>query len=212
MTATDCAAALGVSRETQDRLEVYVEVLLHWQRRRNLIGRGTIADIWRRHILDSGQIAAHIPPEARRITDLGTGAGLPGLVLAIITGLETDLIESDSAKAAFLAEAIRLTKAPGVIHHARIEAVEPWPTDILTARALAPLATLLGYAEPFFRASTSARTVGIFPKGAKWHHELTDSTKTWHMSAHQAPSATDPDARILIVTDIGQRRGPANQR
>ncbi len=202
LSAAACAAALAVSRETRDRLEAYVAVLLHWQRRRNLIGAGTVGDVWRRHILDCGQIAAHIPPGARRLTDLGSGAGLPGLVLAIMTGLETDLIESDAAKAAFLAEAARLTDAPVAVHRGRIEDLAPWPTDVLTARALAPLARLLDYAAPFLAAAPDRAPLCIFQKGARWRRELTDSADSWHMSGHHAPSVTESTARILILSDI----------
>ena len=181
------------------RLKAYVDLLRRWQRRRNLIGRGTEADIWRRHILDSGQLAAHVPEGAGRIVDLGSGAGLPGLVLAILTGAETTLVESDSAKAAFLAEAVRATGAPCEIRRARIEALEPWPVDAVTARALAPLSRLLEYAAPFAALSPDDPPVCLFPKGARWREELTEAAGAWHISARDAPSATDPSARILIV-------------
>ncbi len=212
MSASECAAALDVSRETQARLEAYVTVLLHWQQRRNLIGAGTVNDVWRRHILDCGQIAAHISPGARRITDLGAGAGLPGLVLAIVTGLHTDLVESDAPKAAFLAEAVRLSDAPAAVHRARIEDLAPWPSDVLTARALAPLPRLLDYAAPFLTADPDRPPTCIFPKGARWRQELTDSAESWHMSVHHAPSATDSAARLLILSDVERASRPANRR
>ena len=176
-----------------------MDLLRRWQRRRNLIGRGSEADIWRRHILDSGQLAAHLPGGTRRIVDLGSGAGLPGLVLAILTGAETTLVESDAAKAAFLAEAARVTDAPCTVRRARIEDIEPWPVDVVTARALAPLSRLLAYAAPFQALAPENPPVCLFPKGAKWRGELTESGAAWHISARDAPSATDPSARILIV-------------
>lgn len=181
------------------RLETYVELLKRWQTRRNLVGRGTVADIWRRHILDSGQLAAHLPEGTRRIVDLGAGAGLPGLVLAILTGAETVLVESDAAKAAFLTEAVRATGAPCAVRRARIEALEPWPVDVVTARALAPLPRLLEYAAPFCALDPDNPPVCLFPKGARWRGELTDAAGAWHISARDAPSATEPAARILIV-------------
>ena len=199
LTPEACAEALDVSRETLARLEAYVDLLRRWQRRRNLIGRGTEPDIWRRHILDCGQLAAHLPAGTRRIVDLGSGAGLPGIVLAILTGADTVLVESDTAKAAFLAEAVRLTGAPCEIRRARIEALEPWPVDTIAARALAPLPRLLGYAAPFAALTPSRPPVCIFPKGARWREELTEAARTWHISARDAPSATEPAARILIV-------------
>ncbi len=199
LTPAACAEALDVSRETLARLEAYVDLLRRWQRRRNLIGRGTEPDIWRRHILDCGQLAAHLPAGAGRIVDLGSGAGLPGIVLAVLTGAETVLVESDAAKAAFLAEAVRLTGAPCEIRRARIEALEPWPVDAIAARALAPLPRLLGLAAPFAALTPDRPPVCIFPKGARWREELTDAALTWHISARDAPSATEPAARILIV-------------
>ena len=199
LTPEACAEALDVSRETLARLEAYVDLLRRWQRRRNLIGRGTEPDIWRRHILDCGQLAAHLPEGTRRIVDLGSGAGLPGIVLAILSGADTVLVESDAAKAAFLAEAVRLTGAPCEIRRARIEALEPWPVDAIAARALAPLPRLLGYAAPFVALTPSRPPVCIFPKGARWREELTEAARTWHISARDAPSATEPAARILIV-------------
>ena len=199
LTPEACAEALDVSRETLARLEAYVDLLRRWQRRRNLIGRGTEPDIWRRHILDCGQLAAHLPEGTRRIVDLGSGAGLPGIVLAILSGADTVLVESDAAKAAFLAEAVRLTGAPCEIRRARIEALEPWPVNAIAARALAPLPRLLGYAAPFAALTPSRPPVCIFPKGARWREELTEAARTWHISARDAPSATEPAARILIV-------------
>ena len=199
LSAEACAEALDVSRETLARLEAYVDLLRRWQRRRNLIGRGTEPDIWRRHILDCGQLAAHLPAGTGRIVDLGSGAGLPGIVLAILTGAGTVLVESDAAKAAFLAEAVRLTGAPCEIRRARIEALEPWPVDAIVARALAPLPRLLGLAAPFATLTPDRPPVCIFPKGARWREELTDAARTWHISARDAPSATEPAARILIV-------------
>ena len=199
LSAEACAEALDVSRETLARLEAYVDLLRRWQRRRNLIGRGTEPDIWRRHILDCGQLAAHLPTGTGRIVDLGSGAGLPGIVLAVLTGAETVLVESDAAKAAFLAEAVRLTGAPCEIRRARIEALEPWPVDAIAARALAPLPRLLGLAAPFAALTPDRPPVCVFPKGARWREELTDAARTWHISARDAPSATEPAARILIV-------------
>ena len=200
-SAADCLDALRVSRETAARLEAHVELLLRWQKRRNLIGRGTVDGIWRRHILDCGQLAALLPDGSGPIVDLGSGAGLPGIVLALMTGRHTDLVEADAAKAAFLHEAVRITGAPCAIHRSRIEDLAPWPCDVVTARALAPLRDLLAYAEPFF-AQDGPNPLGMFPKGAKWREELTDSRKMWHISAREVPSKTDSEARILLIDVI----------
>ena len=151
-------------------------------------------------------------PGRGRITDLGSGAGLPGLVLAILTGLQTDLVESDGAKAAFLAEAARRTEAPATIRHDRIEALTPWPTDVLTARALAPLARLLDYAAPFRTAASDRQPLYIFHKGAAWRRELTEAARSWHISGHDVPSVTDPAARVLVLVDVERAQRPVAQR
>ena len=181
------------------RLKAYVALLRRWQRRRNLIGRGTEADIWRRHVLDCGQLAALLPPDAGRIVDLGSGAGLPGLVLAVLTGADTVLVEADAAKAAFLAEAARVAGAPCTIRRARIEDLAPWPVDAVVARALAPLDTLLGYAAPFAALAPDRPPVCLFPKGRRWREELTESATCWNIEARAAPSVTDANARVLVV-------------
>ena len=205
LTPEACAAALDVSRETLARLEAHVALLRRWQRRRNLIGRGTEADIWRRHVLDSGQLAAHLPRDARRILDLGSGAGFPGLVLAILTGADGVLVEANAAKAAFLAEAVRVTGASCEVRRARIEDLAPFPVDAVTARALAPLAGLLGHAARFAAARPARPPVCVFPLGAGWRGELTEASRAWHISARDAPSATEPAARILIVERFARR-------
>ena len=137
---------IDVSRETGDRLEALVSTLERWQKAINLIGRTTLGDVWRRHVLDSAQLKLLIPVEAKTLVDLGSGAGFPGLVVAVLRpDLQVTLIESDARKAAFLGEASRrmtLEKPPKIVI-GRIEAVAPTPADVITARALAPLGQLL---------------------------------------------------------------------
>jgi 16S rRNA (guanine527-N7)-methyltransferase len=139
MTPAEFAAETGVSRETLARLEAYAALLLAWNRRVNLVGRGTEEDLWRRHMLDSAQLHPLIPAGARTLVDLGSGAGFPGLVLAILGGPHVHLVESDQRKAVFLREAARVTGAAAMVHAIRIEAAPPLAADIVTARALAPL-------------------------------------------------------------------------
>ncbi|MGH7060988.1 MAG: 16S rRNA (guanine(527)-N(7))-methyltransferase RsmG, partial [Stellaceae bacterium] len=143
------AALVPVSRETLARLEAYVELLGRWSARINLVGRDSLADSWRRHILDSAQVLPLVPDGARNLIDLGSGAGLPGLVLAILGMPAVELIESDIRKCAFLREAARVTGTEVAISRSRIEARVPQPVDVVTARALAPLDRLLGLAAPF---------------------------------------------------------------
>src|SRR6202012_3891299 len=146
--------ALGpsVSRETLERLEALVGILARWQKTINLIGKGTLDDVWTRHILDSAQLLPLLPPEAKTLTDLGSGAGFPGLVLAALRpDLDVVLVEADARKAAFLGEAGRkmgLPKQPKLLI-GRIESLKPAKADVVTARALAPLTKLLLWAEPY---------------------------------------------------------------
>ncbi|HLJ64826.1 MAG TPA: 16S rRNA (guanine(527)-N(7))-methyltransferase RsmG [Stellaceae bacterium] len=187
------AKRIVVSRETLDRLTLYVELLIAWNRRINLVGANTIGDVWRRHILDSAQLFALIPPKARSLIDLGSGAGLPGLVLALMGVPEVHLVEADLRKAAFLREAARRTGAAVEIHAQRMEKINPFMVDIVTARALAPLSALLGMAGKF----SHSRTICLFPKGANVEDELISAAKDWKMQVEHVPSLSDPKAKIL---------------
>jgi 16S rRNA (guanine527-N7)-methyltransferase len=196
-----------VSRETWGRLEAYVEILLKWQKAINLIGPATLADIWDRHILDSAQLLPHVPADTKRLADLGTGAGFPGLVLAALRpNLDVILIESDARKAAFLGEAGRrmsLAKQPKIVI-GRIEAVPPAEADVLTARALAPLGTLLGWAA----RHRSDPAICLFHKGKDWEAELTDARRGWDIELHPYPSVTDRDSVLLRIGDYRPRDDP----
>jgi 16S rRNA (guanine527-N7)-methyltransferase len=194
------AKLTNVSRETLDRLAKYVELLTSWNRRINLVGRDTIGDVWRRHILDSAQLFPLIPREARSLVDLGSGAGLPGLVLAIMGVPEVHLIESDGKKAVFLREALRITGAPAIVHAQRIDRVPAFAADIVTARALAPLPELLAISERFLGRST----ICLFLKGRMVDEELTDAAKTWHIRVDRQPSLTDPSGCILRLEAIAR--------
>jgi 16S rRNA (guanine527-N7)-methyltransferase len=192
----------NVSRETLARLVLYADLLKHWQSKINLVSPASLDAIWSRHMLDSAQLTNHIPSETKIITDLGSGAGFPGLVIAIITGIETRLVEADSRKAAFLREVIRQTNATAEIHNGRAENIDPWPSDIITARALAPLPKLLTYAARFFRPGSTGKTsLCLFLKGATWREELTEAEKSWHIQYQDVVSITDPSGRILILTN-----------
>lgn len=197
----------GVSRETLERLEAYLGLLVHWQRRINLVGAASLADPWRRHMFDSAQLYPLLPDPCTRLVDLGSGAGFPGLVLAIMGAAGVELIESDARKCTFLAEAARTCGAAVTIHNARIESLPPpaadHPVGVITARACAPLPVLLGYAERF----ASAQTVCLFPKGARIDEELTAAAKEWRMNAVRLPSRTHPQGCILHVQGISREPG-----
>jgi 16S rRNA (guanine527-N7)-methyltransferase len=202
MSPEEVGARLAVSRETLDRLRVYAELLVRWQARINLVGPQTIADLWRRHMLDSGQLARLIPPTARRVVDLGSGAGFPGLVLAILGAPDPHLVESDVRKCAFLREAARLTETPLTLHNRRIEQVAPLGADVVTARALAPLDRLLDWAAPHLAPGG----ICLFLKGRGAEDELTEAGKEWKLGAERIPSLTDPDSVVLQLREVCRER------
>jgi 16S rRNA (guanine527-N7)-methyltransferase len=204
----DVAEELGkladVSRETRERLELYVARLLTWQQRLNLIGASTIPDVWRRHVLDSAQLMPLIGRESRRLVDLGSGAGFPGLVLAIMGARGVELIEADERKAAFLADAIRATGVAATVRTARVEDLRGPQADTVTARALAPLPRLLALARPFVHGGTRC----LFLKGARVEAELTDAYKMWKMRVELVPSRTDPHGRIVVIEGLSHDAEP----
>jgi len=203
-----CFAALsGVSRETLARLEAYAELLRRWSARINLVGANTLQDLWRRHFLDSAQLLTDVPRRTQSLVDLGSGAGFPGLVLAILGVCGVELIEADARKCAFLREAARLTAAPVVIRNARIEAVPPHIVDVVTARGCAPLDRLLPLAEPFIGPDT----VCLFLKGEQAAQELTAASQAWTMDATCHDSRSDPRGVILCLRRVG-RREPGGRR
>lgn len=197
-------ADYAVSRETAAGLDLYVEQLRRWQRVKNLVGPSTLAEVWTRHIADALQLLA-IAPDAASWLDLGSGAGIPGLVLAIAgrdrPGFSVELVESNARKCAFLIETGRLCAAPVRVTNARIETViaERAGVDIVCARALAPLDQLLAWAAPLLKSGTT----GLFLKGREAEAELTRAAQGWKFEADLLPSRTDSEARIVRVTVPG---------
>jgi 16S rRNA (guanine527-N7)-methyltransferase len=188
-----------VSRESRPRLELYVDLLLTWQKRINLIGPATAGVVWERHILDSLQLLPLLPKGTRTIAELGSGAGIPGLVVAIAADLDVHLYESNGKKAAFLREAARRTGTRAHVHMVRLETLrteQALPTvDCVLARALAPLPLLLDYAEPFLARGA----VGLFHKGQDIDAELTEATKYWKLNVTKHMSLCDSRGVILEV-------------
>jgi len=205
LTGDDVRAALGVSRETQAQLALFVERLAVWNRTINLVAESTLADPWRRHVLDSAQLMGFVPPDARVVVDLGSGAGLPGLVLAILGVPDVHLIESDRRKAAFLLDMTGRLGLRVRVHTSRIEAVAPLPADVVTARALAPLPRLLDLAAPFLRPATRC----LFLEGKSVDTELTAIRPSWTMTPTIHVSRSDPDGRVLVLD--GLRRVEENK-
>lgn len=191
--------------DQRDRLTAYAELIARWSPRINLVAPGDLGRLWDRHIVDAAQLVPLIPPGAKTIADLGSGAGLPGLVLAILTGLPTHLVERDRRKAAFLREAVRTSAAPATVHAADAATLPPLNADLVTARALAPLTDLL----PLVARHLAPAGTALLPKGATVEAELTAAAPLWTMRVERFPSRTDPAATILRLTEVARaRRSP----
>ena len=193
LDAEGFAAAADVSRETLERMKRYGDLLAKWNERVNLVGKSTMTDMWRRHMLDSAQLFPRLPPETGRLVDLGSGAGFPGLVLAIMGVPDVHLIEANARKCAFLREAARVAEANVTIHDNRIESSPGLDADVITARALAPLPVLLKYAEPHLMPNS----VCLFLKGVSVDEELTEIRKLWNIRENTYPSITNTDGVIV---------------
>ena len=204
MTPDDFAARTNVSRETLDRLEIYAALLTKWQRRMNLVGPATVSDLWRRHFLDSAQLAPLLPSMDIDLLDFGSGAGFPGLILAVMGVRSVHLVEANTRKCAFLREAARETGATVHIHNARIEQLTPWTVDVVSARALAPLPRLMEYANPYM----APNSICLFLKGRRFKDELTEAQKTWDIRVHTLKSSIDPEGVILQVERLDQNGVP----
>ena len=189
---------IGVSRETLERLETYEKMLRRWQPTINLVSRQSLADVWRRHFLDSAQLFDLIPRNARSLLDIGSGAGFPGLVLAILGVKDVHLVESDQRKAAFLREVSRETATDVTIINARIESISPQVFDVVTSRACAALDVLLNYSKPYL----GPETVCLFPKGQSVEEELTTAKKRWHMRYMLVQSTSDSAGKIVRLEGI----------
>lgn len=191
-----------VSHETLALLERYVELLRLWQLRTNLVAPSSLRDIWTRHILDSAQLLK-ICPKARLWVDIGSGGGFPGLVIACAmreAAGHVHLVESNMKKASFLRHVATSLQLPCTIHAERIETSVPkLPVpDVVTARALAELDTLLGLVSSLLKRGA----IGLFPKGRDHATELTKAAEHWHFSSKLHESITDPDARIVEITSF----------
>ena len=211
MSPDEFAAELDVSRETINRLQLFLDLLENWQKAINLVGAESLNDVWRRHMFDSAQLMTYLPRNAQIITDMGSGAGFPGMILSILLNRPVQLIESSSKKVAFLREAARLSGAQVEIHHGRIEQVIAWESDVIVARALAPLTALLAYAEPYLRHG-NGKTICLFPKGKTVEGELTQAHESWNMSVERFQSLSDSLGTILRIQDISRDGSDGNKR
>lgn len=186
--------AFNVSRETLDRLQIHVDLLQKWQKSLNLVSPQTLPHLWHRHVMDSAQLMPLISTIVTSLLDVGSGAGFPGITLAILTNLPTVLVESDHKKAAFLREVTRLTGAPVTVLSERIESLPLVQADLMTARALAPLSQLLT-----FQKSLAPQALGLYLKGERAEEEIVEALKVHDFSYEKFPSKTDCSGVILRV-------------
>jgi len=192
-----------VPRETIERLDQYIDLLLDENERQNLIARSTIDEVWRRHILDSAQIVRFAPRLDSSWLDIGSGAGLPGLVVAILTQGPVTLVEPRKLRADFLQRAAaRLGLGERVtVHAAKVERISG-SFDVITARAVASFDALLRIS----RHLSTDKTRWLFPKGKSAQSELDEARRTWQGEFGLEPSLTNPEAAIIIADHV-ERRG-----
>lgn len=194
---------LNVSRETLEKLEIFADLLIKWNPKINLVGKSTINDLWNRHVRDSIQICEILDENVAHWADFGSGGGFPGLVVAILGSesknpAKTTLVESDQRKAAFLRTVIRETEISANVIVNRIETVPALGVDVVSARALADLPALLGFADLHMQHSGTA----IFPKGKKWKSEVELARASWNFTYEAIQSITEPEAVVLKIRGI----------
>ena len=187
-----------VSRETLEQLKAYCSLVQTWSKSISLVSSRDQPVIWSRHVLDSLRLLPLIPKSVSTGIDLGSGAGFPGLVLSLASGIPFELIEADHRKAAFLTEAQRVTGAKVHIHCVRIEDLNLKPAPLVTARALAPLKLLLAYSHRFLLPNGLA----LFPKGTRADEEIKEAKQQWHMQVQRFDDAQRPGSTILAVTGL----------
>ena len=194
-----------VSRETYEKLCVFEKILIKWQHSMNLISRSTIKSIWVRHFLDSAQLYAFVRNVEGNIIDFGSGAGFPGMVLAIMGKKNIHLVESDHKKCVFLKEIAMLTETDITIHNCRIEDLSFINVDLITCRALASLTKLIDYVEIFLNKSIGEKQELpklLFLKGKYYYSEVIELSKNKKISFKEYPSITDKDGRILYINKV----------
>ncbi|MDO6729810.1 16S rRNA (guanine(527)-N(7))-methyltransferase RsmG [Marinovum sp. 2_MG-2023] len=193
--------SLNVSRETFDRLEIFVALLRKWSPRINLVSKSTMAQVWERHIADSIQVVEAAGATGEKWVDLGSGGGLPGLVIALSNpDLAVTMVESDLRKSTFLRTVLRETGCKAEVIAERIEAITPQNADVISARALAPLAKLLDFASLHLNPGGFA----LFPKGVTWKKELKEAESMFSFQHEIVKSRTQEGAVILRIGEISR--------
>lgn len=198
----------NVSRETFDKLKHYQSMLIEWQSKFNLVSSSTLDDAWNRHFLDSVQLFQYIPNQAKVLYDFGSGAGFPGMVLAIMANekmpdLQVSLIESTTKKTLYLNAVKSKTNTNVTILNDRIENLQLPKADVITSRAMASLTELLGYAYKFCKKES----VCIFPKGKKYAEELSEAHKRWKFKCRIVASTQSDEGKILIINNLSKIKG-----
>ena len=201
----------AVSHETMLLLKKYQSLLNEWQEKFNLVSRSSLEDAWNRHFVDSVQLYKYIPQDAKNMIDFGSGAGFPGMVLAIVGREKTPylkvfLVESIKKKTMYLNEVAKSTGVDVEIINDRIENIKKQKFDVITSRAMTSLVDLLKYSYPFCKKNT----VCIFPKGQNYAVELKEAQKKWNFSFIIETSETSEDGRILIITNISKKKEKIN--
>ena len=197
ITRDDFQSRFDVPRGTIEQFAAYAELLVDWQSRMNLVGPATLTDIWGRHFTDSAQVLAHLQPGS--VVDLGTGAGFPGMVLAILGAEPVHLIEATKKKCAFLQAVVeRLALTNVTIHNQRIEALEPFKASNITARACKNMTDLVTWALPF----NARETLWLLLKGATAAEEVAAAKTSFNFDAELIPSITDADGRLVLVRNL----------
>lgn len=191
-------AETGAGEAAMARLVAYEAILRQTNAHMNLVSPASLADLWRRHLLDCAQLVDLVPETTRSLIDIGSGAGLPGLVIAALRpALAVTLVESIEKKCAFLRSAASAMALNNVaVRRDRAEAIQGLTADIITARAVAPIATLLGYV----RSLTRKNTVLLLPKGRNASDELTEARRSWRIDAELIPSRSDPSGSIVAIS------------
>lgn len=206
MTWTVKVRGQALNAETCERLETFEALLARWSPKINLVSKSTLAEVRERHVLDSIQLYDHVPETAQKFADFGSGGGLPGIIMAILSTqfapqAQHILVESDQRKATFLREAARSCAVNVKVLSERIEAVQPLGAQVVTARALAALPQLFAWISPHMAPSA----IAVFPKGEAFQSEVDAALEKWQFDLAVHQSVTEPSARILCVTALSRR-------
>lgn len=206
MTWTVKVRGQSLTAETCERLETFEAMLARWSPRINLVSRSTLADIRQRHVLDSVQLYDYVPENTQKFADFGSGGGLPGIIMAILSTqfeprAQHILVESDQRKATFLREAARSCSVNVKVISDRIETVAPLGAEVVTARALAALPLLFSWISPHMAPSA----VAVLPKGEAYQSEVDAALEKWQFDLAVHQSVTEPLARVLCVTALSRR-------